>query len=240
MTRTLQFGLPLIAPAQAQKHVTVNEALSRLDAVAQLRVVSSGIIAPPVDALPGSAYLVPEGGSGEWEGQFGKIAVAINGGWELVAPKAGWRLWDEEAWRYRQFDGTGWIDDAISVTENGAAAKWITLEFEHAITPGTTNFSQMPIPSHSILFGLTGRVTEAITGTGLTTWRIGVEGGDNRYGTGLGTALNSYLVGLSGAPITYYADTPLLLTAEAGAFEGGRLVISMSLLSFRAPRAVKV
>ncbi len=238
MTRTLQFGLPLIAPAQAQKHVTVNEALARLDAVAQLRVVSSGFTAPPVDALPGSAYLVPQGASDEWEGQAGKIAVAINGGWELVAPKPGWRLWDEEAWRYRQFDGTNWIDDAITVTANGAAAGWSTLEFEHFFTTGTSNFSQVPIPSHSILFGLTGRVTEAISGTGLTTWRIGVDGGDNRYGAGLGTAVNSYLVGLSGSPVTYYADTPLLLSAESGAFNGGRVLISMSFMSFRAPRAV--
>jgi hypothetical protein len=238
MTRTLQFGLPLIAPAQAQKHVTVNEALARLDAVAQLRVVSSGTTVPPVDALPGSAYLVPEGGSDEWEGQSGKIAVAINGGWELVEPKSGWRLWDEEAWRYRQFDGTSWIDDAITVTENGAAAKWSTVEFEHVITPGATNLTQVPIPSHSILFGVTGRVTEALSGTGLTTWRIGVEGSDDRYGKGLGTALNSYLVGLSGAPITYYADTPLLLSADTGEFNSGRLVIAMSLMSFLAPRAV--
>jgi hypothetical protein len=238
MTRTLQFGLPLIAPAQAQKHVTVNEALARLDAVAQLRVVSSLTTVPPVDSLPGSAYLVPEGGSDEWQGQAGRIAVAINGGWEMVAPKSGWRLWDEESWRYRQFDGTNWTDDAVTVTENGAAARWSSIEFEHVVTPGPSNFSQVPIPSHSILFGLTGRVTEAISGTGLTTWRIGIEGSDNRYGTGLGTALNSYLVGLSGTPITYYAHTPLLLTAEAGVFDGGRIVIAMNLMSFQPPRSV--
>ncbi len=33
MTDTTRLGLPLLAPAQAQKHVTVNEALGRLDAV---------------------------------------------------------------------------------------------------------------------------------------------------------------------------------------------------------------
>ena len=36
MARTAQLDLPLVAPSQAQKHVTVNEALARLDAVAQL------------------------------------------------------------------------------------------------------------------------------------------------------------------------------------------------------------
>ena len=38
MSDTYQFGLPLVQAAQAQKHVTVNEALTRLDAVAQMRV----------------------------------------------------------------------------------------------------------------------------------------------------------------------------------------------------------
>lgn len=238
MTRTSQFGLPLISAAQAQKHVTVNEALSRIDAVAQLRVTSSGTTAPPVDATPGSAYLVPAGASDDWEGQAGRIAVAINGGWEMVTPKPGWRLWDEGAWSYKQFDGADWIDDAVIVTECGSATIWRTVEFEHVITPGAFNLSQVPIPSHSILFGLTGRVTEALSGPELTAWRIGVDGGADRYGTGLGTALNSYLIGLTGAPVTYYTDTPLLISAETGQFSTGRLVIAMTLMSFRLPREI--
>ena len=36
MAKTAQLDLPLVMPAQAQKHVTVNEALARLDAAAQL------------------------------------------------------------------------------------------------------------------------------------------------------------------------------------------------------------
>lgn len=236
MTRTLQFGLPLIAAAQAQKHVTVNEALSRIDAVAQLRVASSRIAAPPVDATAGSAYLVPEGASNEWEGQSGRIAVAINSGWELITPKPGWRVWDEEAWAYKQFDGLDWVDDAVLVTECGAATLWRTLAFEHVITPGAFNLSEVPIPSHSILFGLTGRVTEPLTGPGLTAWQIGVDGSADRYGASLGTALNSYLIGLTGAPVTYYADTPLLISTETGQFNSGKLAIAMTLMSFRLPR----
>ena len=40
MARTAQLDLPLVMPAQAQKHVTVNEALARLDAAAQLHDVA--------------------------------------------------------------------------------------------------------------------------------------------------------------------------------------------------------
>ena len=47
MARTAQLSLPLVMPSQAQKHVTVNEALARLDAAAQLRVHSSRSRCPP-------------------------------------------------------------------------------------------------------------------------------------------------------------------------------------------------
>ena len=56
-------------PAQAQKHVTVNEALARLDAAAQLRVISFAETTPPASAVDGAGYLVPAGATGAWAGQ---------------------------------------------------------------------------------------------------------------------------------------------------------------------------
>jgi len=55
MTETNQFQLPLVQASQAQKHVTVNEALARLDAAAQLRLESIVIAVPPVTATDGEA-----------------------------------------------------------------------------------------------------------------------------------------------------------------------------------------
>ena len=82
MARTAQLDLPLVMPAQAQKHVTVNEALARLDAAAQLRVISSLLSTPPASACDGQSYLVPAGATGEWAGhRAGRIAVWSNGGW---------------------------------------------------------------------------------------------------------------------------------------------------------------
>ena len=40
-------ALPYLLPAQAQKHVTHNEALQRLDAVTQLVVEAFGATTPP-------------------------------------------------------------------------------------------------------------------------------------------------------------------------------------------------
>ncbi len=46
MSETYQFKLALLEAAQAQKHVTVNEAFARLDALAQLRVQSRSADVP--------------------------------------------------------------------------------------------------------------------------------------------------------------------------------------------------
>ncbi|MCZ4352271.1 DUF2793 domain-containing protein [Roseovarius aestuarii] len=42
-----RLGLPYLQPSQAQKHVTHNEALQRLDALVQLSVVALNVETPP-------------------------------------------------------------------------------------------------------------------------------------------------------------------------------------------------
>ncbi len=44
---TPNLALPYLAAAQAQKHVTVNEALDALDGLVQLSVISAALAAPP-------------------------------------------------------------------------------------------------------------------------------------------------------------------------------------------------
>ena len=46
MADTTNLTLPLLAASQAQKHVTVNEALSRLDGMVQLRLLSISTATP--------------------------------------------------------------------------------------------------------------------------------------------------------------------------------------------------
>ena len=47
MSETSRLGLPLVQAAQAQKHVTVNEALLRIDALAQIELLGVDATAPP-------------------------------------------------------------------------------------------------------------------------------------------------------------------------------------------------
>ena len=67
MSNTSNLMLPFLAVGQAQKHVTVNESLRRLDAVVQLSVVSASTAAQPTSPADGSVYIVPAGKSGaDW------------------------------------------------------------------------------------------------------------------------------------------------------------------------------
>lgn len=238
MARTAQLGLPLVAPAQAQKHVTVNEALARLDAATQLRVLSSTVAEPPVSVVEGSVYIVPTGAIREWQDKSAKLAAYNNGGWLFITPKAGWRAWDSSQSAYLIYDGSQWRPNVAAVSPSGAATLVTVIEIDHSVAAGQTNLLSGAIPARSLVFGVTGRVVAAVSGAGLKSWRVGVPGFDNRYGTSLGIALNSSLVGLSGTPLTYYDATPLLLSGEGGGFASGRIKIAVHLMQLVPPGVV--
>ena len=107
--RSTHLDLPYIQPAQAQKHVTHNEALRLLDAVVQLSVISRTTATPPAAPGPGARYLLPAGATGAWAGQEpGTLALHDDGAWQFIAPQTGWRAWIAEEGRMAVHDGTGW------------------------------------------------------------------------------------------------------------------------------------
>ena len=120
MTDTNRLGLPLLAPAQAQKHVTVNEGLALLDALVQLSLTTVGAAAPPGSPVEGEVHGVGASATSDWAGQDGKLAVFVNGGWAFLAPGAGWQGWSETGGTRVQYDGVDWVEGAGALSENGA------------------------------------------------------------------------------------------------------------------------
>ncbi|SOE17810.1 uncharacterized protein DUF2793 [Hoeflea halophila] len=108
MTATPKLELPLLAAAQAQKHVTHNEALMALDALVHLSLKSRTELAPPPDPEDQSAYLVPDGAGGGFAGQDGRIATYIDGQWLFRTPRAGWLAFVESESAALVCNGTGW------------------------------------------------------------------------------------------------------------------------------------
>ncbi len=110
MSATPHLGLPLLAAAQAQKHVTHNEALSSIDALVHLAVKERSRTAAPAAPSEGDRYLVGSGATGVFAGHVDEIALFDLGMWRFFAPRKGWRAYVEVEDRIVVFNGTGWID----------------------------------------------------------------------------------------------------------------------------------
>jgi hypothetical protein len=115
---TPSLGLPLIQPAQAQKHVTHNEALARLDTLTQPVAQSRTLTAPPTDAQDGDTRIVATGATGDWAGQDGAIAVMQGGAWQFLAPAEGWLCWIADEAAQAVFDGSTWSAVQMPAPEN--------------------------------------------------------------------------------------------------------------------------
>jgi hypothetical protein len=231
MTETANLALPLVQPAQAQKHVTVNEALARVDGLAQLTLRSVSETIPPVTPEEGATYGVPFGAVNAWAGQGGHVAVLIGGGWVFVPARRGWRAMVLDAGHMAVFDGIDWRAGGVTLTPGGASFNMRSVEMDVSLSAGTTVVAPLVFPARSIAFGVTGRVTAAISGA-VAAWEVGVAGDAARYGTGLGLGVNSGVNG-PGAPSVYWDATPLVISAVGGDFAGGtvRLVAHFAELS---------
>ena len=113
---TPRSGLPLLAAAQAQKHVTHNEALLQLDALSCARLLDRDLSAPPGSVSDGDTYLVKATGSGDWTGQSGRIAFAVDGAWRFYPPYTGLIAYVVDEAKLLVFDGTAWNDVASLLT----------------------------------------------------------------------------------------------------------------------------
>lgn len=108
MTDTPRLLLPLLAAGQAQKHVTHNDALIRLDGLINLTVDSRTETAPPALPTELSAYIVPAGGTGAFAGRTDQVALFEDGGWTFLVPRAGWQAWVIDEAEHNLWTGTEW------------------------------------------------------------------------------------------------------------------------------------
>jgi Protein of unknown function (DUF2793) len=105
-------SLPLILPAQAQKHVTHNEALRLLDVMVQLAVLNRNLSAAPALPSVGDRHIVAAGAVGVWAGQVGKVALYTLTGWQFFAPLPGWQAHVLAEAVTVVYAGTAWLAPA--------------------------------------------------------------------------------------------------------------------------------
>ena len=113
-----RLSLPFILPSQAQKHVTHNEALTRLDIAAQLVVEAIGATSPPAAPEPGQVWALGAMPTGDWAGQGDTLAAFVNESWLFVTPGEGWRALDKTDGRLYRRAGAGWEPLAPPLLDN--------------------------------------------------------------------------------------------------------------------------
>jgi hypothetical protein len=112
MDASTNLNLPFLVAAQAQKHVTHNEALRTLDAVVQLMALDQDLATPPGSPTEGARYIVAASPSGAWAGQAGKIAAYQDGAWAFYAPREGWLAWVADEDKLYVWTGSAWAEFA--------------------------------------------------------------------------------------------------------------------------------
>lgn len=233
MSETVRLSLPLLMPSQAQKHVTVNEALLRLDALSQLVLKSRSETTPPASPSEGDSYAVPAGAGDDWAGQGGKVAVFVGGGWDFIVPLRGWRAFVDDEGLLMFYDGE-WtaIDSGVSGPANTPMFR--KMQLDHDLSAGASSATLPIIPAFSSVWAVTGLVTTAIGGA--ATIQVGVAESSDRYGSGIGTAEGAWFRGLTGSPLSYWDETALVFTAQGGAFDGtGKVRIIVYAAEFPLP-----
>lgn len=108
MDATPNLVLPYIMAAQAQKHVTHNEALRTLDALVQIAVSQRGLTTAPAAPADGERFLVGAGATDAFAGHSDKIAAFQDGAWVFFTPGPGWLAYVTSEALFVAWDGTAW------------------------------------------------------------------------------------------------------------------------------------
>lgn len=123
---TTNLALPLLSAAQAQKHVTVNEALVALDSLTQSGIIDRNLTAPPGSPSEGDTYIVGASATGDWSGKDNNIATYYDSIWRFYPPKVGWLVYVVDEGIHLKYDGSSWV---VAFTQSGASWGW--QDWEH-------------------------------------------------------------------------------------------------------------
>ena len=147
MEQSPRLSLSYVMPAQAQKHVTVNETFRRLDALTQMSALSRSETAEPSSPAEGEAYILPSGASGDAWDSYDEHDIAIyqDGAWARIAPIEGFRCWVSDDDEYVVFDGAAWAE-----ISGGGGSSETAEKFGVYTTADTTN--RLAVKSDAVLF----------------------------------------------------------------------------------------
>ncbi|MGE0627444.1 MAG: DUF2793 domain-containing protein [Hyphomicrobiaceae bacterium] len=157
---TPNLGLPYLIAAQAQKHVTHNEAIRMLDALVQLAVLDRTQTSSPGAPTDGDRHIIGAGATDDWAGHDLEVAAWQDGAWAFFVPREGWLAWVADEDVLVAWDGSAWVAaggdslnpasggkvgiNAIADDTNKLTVKSDATLFSHDdVTPGTGDMRQV-------------------------------------------------------------------------------------------------
>lgn len=105
-----KLNFPFIQPSQAQKHVTYNTAMERLDFTVQTSVLGLEETDPPAAPQDGDMYGLGAAVTGAWAGHPGDLAQWTNDNWSFLSPFEGMRVWNEADSSLYAYNTNAWIN----------------------------------------------------------------------------------------------------------------------------------
>ena len=113
MANTPKLTIPYMTASQAQKEVTHNEGMNRIDTMCQLRVQAIQFT-PPGSPVNGQAWIIGGGtATGVWATRETQIAAWYDG-WLFFPAQTGMLAFNAGDSNYYSFNGTGWVISLIS------------------------------------------------------------------------------------------------------------------------------
>lgn len=238
MANTTNLGMPLMAAAQSQKHITHNDAITDLDALVHLSVKSTTLTAPPGSPADGDRYLIASSATGAWVGKDLNIAMYSSGAWIFFAPKNGWRAWDETGLRLLVWQTSAWapmsvstLDTSFSLVDNGDNSKVLQFELS-GLTTATTRVLTVPNASGTLaLLSLAQTFSATQTFSG-ATGNFGTSTAASTYnlGTGATIAAATKTISIGTAGVSTSVTNIAVGSAVAGAL--GTLTVNSPTINF--------
>lgn len=113
MSTTPILDITEMEASQSQPELVFNEAIRKLEAMSPLIVLDRDLSTPPVSPDDGDRYIVADGGTGDWAGHDGEVALYTGAGWLFLVPRTGWLAFvdDENIYaKYTSDSPAGWME----------------------------------------------------------------------------------------------------------------------------------
>lgn len=200
MVTTPHLGLTLVEQSQAQKEVTVNMALMRIDAVLNSAAISRAVSTPPLEPQEGDVYIVAAAATDSWAGKDGHVAY-FEQIWRFIAPNDGMMLWVQDESAHVVYTSGVW-----ATTGGGGGGESNTGQNANGSAGGV--FKQKT--AASLIFN------NIVAGSNVTVSGGGESGGDIVISATGGAGGSSALAGLTDVNAPSPADGEVLQFAASG------------------------